>query len=77
MRIVISSDKKGLELKNQVVAYLQERGFDVEDLTTAGDDNFYDASIKVVQEVLKDVSENMELAPLWLRINSNILFVQN
>lgn len=58
MRIVISSDKKGLELKNKVVAYLKEHQFEVEDLTPSGDDNFYDASIKVVNEVLKDVSEN-------------------
>lgn len=58
MRIVISSDKKGLELKNKVVAYLKAHQFEVEDLTPSGDDNFYDASIKVVDEVLKDVTEN-------------------
>lgn len=58
MRIVISSDKKGLELKNKVVEYLKAHQFEVEDLTPSGDENFYDASIKVVDEVLKDVTEN-------------------
>lgn len=58
MRIVISSDKKGLELKNKIVAYLREQNFDVEDLSEQGDADFYEASIKVVNEVLKDVTVN-------------------
>ena len=58
MRIVISSDKKGLELKNKVVAYLRAQNFEVEDLTEQGDADFYEASVKVVNEVLKDVTVN-------------------
>ncbi len=58
MRIVISSDKKGLELKNKVVAYLRAQNFEVEDLTEQGDTDFYEASVKVVNEVLKDVTVN-------------------
>ena len=58
MRIVISSDKKGLELKNRIVEYLRDQSFEVEDLTPQGDVDFYEASIKVVNEVLKDVKAN-------------------
>ncbi|WP_115715916.1 galactose-6-phosphate isomerase subunit LacA [Amedibacterium intestinale] len=58
MKIVISSDKKGLELKNKVVDYLTKKGFTIEDLTPTGDVDFYEASIKVVNEVLKDVKSN-------------------
>ena len=60
MRIVISSDKKGLELKNRIVEYLRDQSFEVEDLTPQGDVDFYEASIKVVNEVLKDVKANGE-----------------
>ena len=58
MRIVISSDKKGLELKNRIVVFLRDLSFEVEDLTPQGDVDFYEASIKVVNEVLKDVKAN-------------------
>ncbi|MDO4466240.1 MAG: galactose-6-phosphate isomerase subunit LacA [Bacillota bacterium] len=58
MRIVIGSDKKGLELKNKVVEYLTGLGFPVEDLTPEGDVDFFDASIKVTQAVLEDYENN-------------------
>lgn len=58
MKIVISSDKKGLPLKNQVVKFLQAQGFSIEDLTPAGAKDFYEASIMVVEEVVKDITAN-------------------
>lgn len=58
MKIYISADKKGLALKNEVYAYLKNKNLDVVDLSVDGDDDFYDASIKVVSKVLENVSEN-------------------
>ncbi len=58
MRIVISSDKKGLELKNKVLSYLLKEGFPVEDLTPEGDEDFFSASLKVTKAVLEDPSSN-------------------
>lgn len=58
MRIVIGSDKKGLELKNIVLKYLLEKGFSIEDLTPKGDDDFYEASMKVVSIILEDPANN-------------------
>lgn len=58
MKIIIGSDKKGLELKNKIVSYLNEQGFEIMDVSKSGDEDFYDASIKVTNEVLKDVKNN-------------------
>lgn len=58
MKIVIGSEKKGLVLKNQIVSFLIENGFDIEDLTPQGAEDFYEASIKVTEVVLEDVTQN-------------------
>lgn len=58
MKIVIGSDKKGLILKNKIVSFLIQNGFDIEDLTPQGAQDFYEASIKVTEEVLEDVTQN-------------------
>lgn len=58
MKIYISADKKGLALKNEVCAYLKNKNLDIVDLSVDGDENFYDASLKVVNKVLENVTEN-------------------
>lgn len=58
MRIVISADKKGFALKNSIVEFLRRQAIDVEDLSPKSEEDFYDASMKVVHEVMKDVKEN-------------------
>lgn len=56
MTIFIGSDKIGNTLKNEVVAYLKSLHFDVVDVCEGGESDFYEASVKVVKEVLKDVN---------------------
>lgn len=58
MTIFIGCDKKGKQMKDAVVRHLQAKHFDVVDVSEAGETDFYVASIKVVNEVLKDVREN-------------------
>lgn len=58
MKIVISSDKKGLALKNQIIRHLRDHHYAVEDLTPSGEETFYEASVRVAKEVLKDYQSN-------------------
>lgn len=58
MRIVMSSDKKGLELKKKVLVFLQKEGFPVEDLTPDGAEDFFEASLRVTKAVLEDPQNN-------------------
>ncbi len=58
MKIIIGSDKKGLQLKDTIVSYLKELKFEVIDVSEGADKDFYDASIKVTQMVLEDVKNN-------------------
>lgn len=58
MKIVIGSDKKGLDLKNKVVVFLKNNGIEVEDLTPEGDVDFFEASMKVTNAVLEAPQEN-------------------
>ncbi len=58
MRIVISSDQKGLALKNEVLSFLLKQGHEVDDLTPNGDVDFFEAALKVTKAVLEDVEKN-------------------
>ena len=58
MSIVIGADQKGKALKETILAFLKENGIEVIDLTPDGAKDFYDASIAVTQEVLKNPQEN-------------------
>ena len=58
MSIVIGADQKGKALKDTILAFLKENGIEVIDLTPDGAKDFYDASIAVTQEVLKNPQEN-------------------
>lgn len=58
MRIVIASDQIGLNLKNEIIEFLKNKGLNVEDLTPEGDKNFFEASLKVTKAVLEDVENN-------------------
>lgn len=58
MTIFISSDAKSKSLKDDVVKHLNSLNYDVVDVSEDGEKDFYDASIKVVNEVLKNVDRN-------------------
>ena len=58
MTIYVGCDKKGEQLKDAIVMYLKQLQIDVVDLCETEVTDFYDASIKVVKEVLKNVNEN-------------------
>lgn len=58
MTIYIGADKKGNELKNIVVAYLNNQGVEVKDLTPQGSDDFLEASLLVTKAVLEQPQEN-------------------
>lgn len=58
MTIYVASDKKGKELKDVIVAHLESLNLDVKDISKEGDKDFYDASVKAVNEVLKDVTKH-------------------
>ncbi len=58
MKIFIGADQKGAALKDVVVDYLRGEGIEIVDLSKQGDVDFYEASVKVVNEVLKDVTVN-------------------
>ena len=58
MKIVIGASIEGVELKNELVSELRKSGFEVLDVSNEGDKDFYDASIKVTNEVLKDINNN-------------------
>jgi len=58
MKIIIGSDKKGWALKNLIKEYLKTNNIIVEDVSIEGDNNFVEASKKVVAGVLENVDEN-------------------
>lgn len=60
MKILVASDHGGFELKNKIVNYLKEEGFDVEDMGAAvydKDDDYPEIMIPVAMRVVSD-SEN-------------------
>ena len=58
MSIVIGADQKGKALKDTILDFLKENGIEVIDLTPEGAKDFYEASIAVTKEVLKNPQEN-------------------
>lgn len=58
MKIIVGCDKKGFQLKNEIIEQLKKLKYEVIDVSLKGDNDFYDASIKVVNKVLENVDEN-------------------
>lgn len=58
MRYFIGTDHAGVNIKNSVISFLKDRGFEVADLSPAGADSvdYPDFAQKVCREVLKDSS---------------------
>lgn len=51
MAIVLSADKAGNRLKELVKGYLQEKGFEVLDVSDASQEDFVDVTLAVAKEV--------------------------
>lgn len=54
MDVVIGSDKNGFELKEKVKKYLNERNYNVIDVTEAPAEDFVESSLAVTKQVLEN-----------------------
>lgn len=57
MKLIVASDHAGFELKNKILAFLKEDGFDVEDMgapTFVQDDSYPEIMIPVAMRILHD-----------------------
>lgn len=57
MKILLAADHAGFELKNKILAFLREEGFDVEDLGAQvldANDNYPEIMIPVAMRILND-----------------------
>ncbi|PMB85162.1 galactose-6-phosphate isomerase subunit LacA [Dolosicoccus paucivorans] len=54
MRVILGADKEGLELKNSVKNYLEEKGYEVVDKSENPSENFVASTSAVTSEILKD-----------------------
>lgn len=57
MKIILASDHAGFELKNKILTFLKDEGFDVEDMGAAvltPDDDYPEIMIPVAMRVLTD-----------------------
>ncbi len=57
MKIILASDHAGFELKNKIVTYLKDEGFDIEDMGAAvltPDDDYPEVMVPVAMRVLTD-----------------------
>jgi ribose 5-phosphate isomerase B len=57
MKILLASDHAGFELKNKIVTYLKDEGFDIEDMGAAAltpDDDYPEIMVPVAMRVLTD-----------------------
>ena len=60
MNILLGSDKAGLELKNHIKTFLEEKNIDVIDKTLDGAVDFVDSTVLVANEV-KEGSDSLAI----------------
>ncbi len=54
MRVILGADHGGFEIKERVLAYLEQEGYQIEDVGAYqqnGDDDYVDYAVKAVQEM--------------------------
>ncbi|SHE56799.1 galactose-6-phosphate isomerase lacA subunit [Atopostipes suicloacalis DSM 15692] len=54
MKVYLTADKDGQELKKTLVTYLTDENYDVEDLTETPADDFVDSANLLVQKLMED-----------------------
>ncbi|EGT0012974.1 galactose-6-phosphate isomerase subunit LacA [Clostridium perfringens] len=54
MRVVIGSDKEGMELKNMIKCYLLENNFEVIDKSEKESEDFVESTVAIAKDVLEN-----------------------
>ncbi len=54
MRVVIGSDKEGMELKNMIKCYLLENNFEVIDKSEEASEDFVESTVAITKDVLEN-----------------------
>ncbi|MBP2100157.1 galactose-6-phosphate isomerase subunit LacA [Enterococcus rivorum] len=54
MNVILGTDKNGLTLKNMIKQFLEEKEFNVLDVTATGADDFIESTAAVVKEIQAD-----------------------
>ncbi len=54
MKVVIGSDRNGFDLKEKIKQYLEDRHYEVIDVSTTPSEDFVESSLKVTHEVLEN-----------------------
>ncbi|WP_368235315.1 galactose-6-phosphate isomerase subunit LacA [Clostridium perfringens] len=54
MRVVIGSDKEGMELKNMIKYYLLENNFEVIDKSEEASEDFVESTVAIAKDVLEN-----------------------
>ncbi|HFD2045222.1 TPA: galactose-6-phosphate isomerase subunit LacA [Clostridium perfringens] len=54
MRVVIGSDKEGMELKNMIKCYLLENNFEVIDKSEEASQDFVESTVAIAKDVLEN-----------------------
>ena len=54
MRVVIGSDKEGMELKNMIKCYLLENNFEVIDKSEEASEDFVESTVAIAKDVLEN-----------------------
>ena len=54
MRVVIGSDKEGMELKNMIKCYLLENNFEVIDKSEEASEDFFESTVAIAKDVLEN-----------------------
>lgn len=54
MRVVIGSDKEGMELKNMIKCYLLENNFEVIDKSEEASEDFVESTVTIAKDVLEN-----------------------
>ena len=54
MRVVIGSDKEGMELKNMIKCYLLENNFEVIDKSEDASEDFVESTVAIAKDVLEN-----------------------
>lgn len=54
MRVIIGSDKEGMELKNMIKCYLLENNFEVIDKSEEASEDFVESTVAIAKDVLEN-----------------------
>lgn len=54
MRVVIGSDKEGMELKNMIKCYLLENNFELIDKSEEASEDFFESTVAIAKDVLEN-----------------------